>query len=443
MADEQLDILIRTQADTAGSQQVRQEMTKLQEAGVKANEEIGKKTEWLTGRKRELKEALKGVATQFPELAHVAHLALNPVTLAVSGIVGAFGIWKTRVDGLTQAMAGMQLPNVSPEFASRVAGLSDAWGRYADALIKAREAGNALEKQSARNVAAIDNELKLRLQLIEAEKNLAAARGGDKLGTEEKAANQKTAAERAAGQAKLDEGLNTAAELSKRADKRRWEAAGIRVADPAADAEIEAELKKQHDEGQRAKGEASGWIDRIDKFRAEERNPYSLTKDWLKFRITQRYGYTMTPEEAKALEVENVATAEVPINRYNNWMRDRKKGRARQRAHRDELLAGAAADEGAAWSGMEDYQFGQEQLNKSSSAAAVVNAMAALTRALTERAAGLHAYDELGNKAHQGIKSGRNVQAEIQAIAEQRKYNAAVEAYINDLERQIQGLRHR
>ena len=41
--------------------------------------------------KGRLKAAIKGIAFEFPELAHLAHLALNPITLALTGLVLVVG----------------------------------------------------------------------------------------------------------------------------------------------------------------------------------------------------------------------------------------------------------------------------------------------------------------------------------------------------------------
>ena len=40
----------------------------------------------LTGAKHALHKAVKGLKEEFPGLAHVAHMALNPLGLAVAGI---------------------------------------------------------------------------------------------------------------------------------------------------------------------------------------------------------------------------------------------------------------------------------------------------------------------------------------------------------------------
>ncbi len=447
--DENLDILIRTQANTAGAQAVKQELDKVKDAGVSANQEIGKKVEWLAGRKAELKAAVKGLAVEFPLLARLAQLALNPITMAVSAISLAFGIWKSRVEGLTGALQQVELPDISPDHAAHVNAAAVAWGKYAEELNKALSAneGKAVDNR----LKEIDNHLALQLKLIEAQKQvrLASAKAlggpdqaGHTLGAEEDAARKKLEAERRAEQTKLDESLNQAAELSKRADKRRWEAAGIRIAGAEDDSATETELKKRSDAAQKSieqRGVRTGFLTDL---LGREGGRFGPRQLWRGLQYGWKYGWLTDPREALEMERSTGTSEEVSIQRYREWT-GRRRGRAAQRAQRDALLSGAAADEAAAWGGMEDYTFGQAQLDQRIGGARLVNAMEFLTRAIEARTQGNQAAGGLAGEIQRGIMGGGDVSRLGNALAQQTLFNTMLGDYTRDLERQIRDLQSR
>src|ERR1051325_7689301 len=85
-------------ADTKGAQEAKaalqdvdQASKEINQSGDAASKQSEQATEKQTASHKRLKEAIKGVALEFPELAHLAHLALNPISLTLAGIVLVLG----------------------------------------------------------------------------------------------------------------------------------------------------------------------------------------------------------------------------------------------------------------------------------------------------------------------------------------------------------------
>src|SRR5882672_11215312 len=108
--DRQFKIRITTEADLAGAREQANALKDMGQKGVEANQSIAKETEGLTLKKTELRAAVRGLHHEFPELGSIAHLALHPIGLAVAGITGAFAVWQNRVEEMTKALAGVELP---------------------------------------------------------------------------------------------------------------------------------------------------------------------------------------------------------------------------------------------------------------------------------------------------------------------------------------------
>ena len=77
-----------------------------------AMENEGKETEKLRLGKRDLSEAIRGVTREYPMLGEVARAAFEPLVLAIFGIIEAFNIWKERIATLTEALGGIELPDL-------------------------------------------------------------------------------------------------------------------------------------------------------------------------------------------------------------------------------------------------------------------------------------------------------------------------------------------
>src|SRR5579883_2882186 len=114
MPDKEYKIRISTAADPTGLRDTSQGFKDLQESGTQAHQEIGKEAEQLEIKHKDLKSAVKGLHAEFPELSHIARLALNPIAFDVAAITSAFALFNWRVQTLMQTMAGFELPQVTP-----------------------------------------------------------------------------------------------------------------------------------------------------------------------------------------------------------------------------------------------------------------------------------------------------------------------------------------
>jgi hypothetical protein len=102
MADQDLEILIRTQSDLSGVKDAQQGLKDLTGASQDAGAETGR----LTGAKAKLREAIHGLTREFPGLAHAARLGLHPIGLAVGAAAFAFQKFKQAID---TTIANLQL----------------------------------------------------------------------------------------------------------------------------------------------------------------------------------------------------------------------------------------------------------------------------------------------------------------------------------------------
>lgn len=121
MADRNYDIDVKTRADASGAQQAAAAMQDLDKSTKAATESAKKqtkesdeniaKTKQLTSAKRSLKEAVQGLAMEFPILARAISIATNPIAgalLAVSAGITAFasGLQRLREIGRDESLLG-------------------------------------------------------------------------------------------------------------------------------------------------------------------------------------------------------------------------------------------------------------------------------------------------------------------------------------------------
>lgn len=120
MADEQLDILIRTLADTHGAERVSQSLKRLQSDVKQTTAQTGQ----LVTKKRELAAALRAVGTEIPVLGRLTSYLFSPMTLAIGAVVTGFGLIKQA------------LSDINDELESRSA---KNWARMADSIKASRD----------------------------------------------------------------------------------------------------------------------------------------------------------------------------------------------------------------------------------------------------------------------------------------------------------------
>lgn len=131
--DREYRIKIVTTAEPRGARETKDALEDLGKAGKKANEEVAEKTGLLATKKKELKDVVKGLSAEFPELARVGRLALNPISFAVAGITGAFALWRYKVNELTRALGGVELPDIASHITS-VNTLREAYGKLIEQI---------------------------------------------------------------------------------------------------------------------------------------------------------------------------------------------------------------------------------------------------------------------------------------------------------------------
>jgi len=83
MADQDLEIVIRTLADTHGVEKIQSELTKLNTTVADAGKQVG----WLSGQKMQLRQAMRALSFEFPVLGKFTRLIFNPWTAALAGII--------------------------------------------------------------------------------------------------------------------------------------------------------------------------------------------------------------------------------------------------------------------------------------------------------------------------------------------------------------------
>lgn len=124
--DSRLDVLIRVSSDVAGAAPAQQAVKDVAEETKKAGqteEEHGKKTHFLAGRKRELQAALQALGRQFPEVGQMARYLFNPLTAGLG--IASLLINKTK-EGIKQL--------------EETVGITAGWESMASAVEKGKDA---------------------------------------------------------------------------------------------------------------------------------------------------------------------------------------------------------------------------------------------------------------------------------------------------------------
>lgn len=298
MADNQLDILIRIITQELGPQKANEVVKKFTEETKKATEETKKATvatqenTTATDRaftsKKQLKDAVRGLSMEFPILGRLASLALNPISLIVAGIAGAFTIWKRRVDELTISLAGFQMPDVTTDQIARIDAGATALGKFAVEMAKLKDSS----KQVKDDLAAVLKQIKFLEDLRKA--------SGQETGT--------TAAEDEA----LAKEMAAAALEAKAAGKI---AAAGTPGSSEAEAELGGKYKAAAEEAAKAQATARQRLGDI----AEMQDSPWWRKPYDDARFRMRYGNETTYDEARAMEQGNIGSAQTAIDQYRSF----------------------------------------------------------------------------------------------------------------------------
>ncbi len=429
------------------------EKTGGQEAAAAA-EEVGQKVSWLTAQKSDLRAAVRGLKEEFPMLAHVARLAVNPIALAVAGIASSWAIWNQRVNESTRILAGAELPSVSPPEIAHVNSAAEAWASYNVELKKVREtySGIAAEAERAQQAtaAAFENQKKLMEATQAADQaRLQAQRAtGQISGTEFQARSLEgkvnaalsgSASEVKAQQAKIDAKEAEAVELENDAWRKREQAQHIRIASADDDKKTQADLEAQAKEAQNEVDARKANIGRL----VDHMGGTESWKDsvWTKMQILWT---GMSPEEQLAEERAGLERAQIPIQRLNEWNAQRGI-RDQVRGERTNLYQTSSAEQGQA----EDMFFNQvpadqAMLDQKAKTMQLTTLLGVLKEAYDAQGEGAKQAKDMADQINRRVKEGIASNSELlQALEAQRQFNSQVSAWCTQLEQQIGAMRNR
>ncbi len=202
---------------------------------------VGKEAEKTNGFHKQLKDGIKGLATQFPELAHAAHLFINPLTLAVGGLVTAFAILK---DKLSDGSVDLEKhKGFDPVYINKAA---DAWNNYAAAI---KTVGDQTARLKA-DLAAITTHFGVL----------------DKIGGKD---SNPLVAKRQAEQAARAQ-TTAAANLRIKAQQLRQQAAGINVGTEEGDKSVDEKIKRDAEEAKQKNEELESDFTLVDRYEMDK-----------------------------------------------------------------------------------------------------------------------------------------------------------------------------
>jgi len=417
---------------------VTEEAKNSAKAQKEADKEAAEAAKEAREQKHSLKSAVKGLKEEFPELAHLAKLALNPIAFVVAGIGGAWALWNKKIEETTRLFANVELPNNKAMEPGHINAMAEAWAKYAETVEKTVRSLDSVDAVYKHVLDTIDQALARQKALIAAQKAFNdAATSADtpagqraKLSADAQAEVATTGAELAARQKKIDAEQNQAADLDKDAAKKREEASHIRVASQKDDTETlasykanaevaEKEMKEREERRTKLidyKGGTGTWVDSM----------------WVK---AQQFYTGLTVDEMIGQEDQGIASNKRTIDAYSGRLK-RQPGRDKSRAERERLLGEAADEEGR---GLNLFygQSADEQsaLDLDRRSAGQVGGLNQMTRL---RVAQSHAEQQalgLQKEIEQSFKTGAGVSmATLQLLREWR-------ALMTDLQAQIAELR--
>jgi len=411
------DFEIRIKADPsqalAGANQASEALKNLGDTGSGAANKITQDTAKATFAKKELREAVKGLSLQFPLLGRVAALALNPISILVASITGAFSLFRLRVDELTTTLAGLKLPDVSTDQIARIRQATEAWQAFNETMSKAVQNYASVESASGRVLQMIAAETDQKKQLLAAEKALELSRleamktrmpAGDYALARTEIENRYAAAglalETTSRRKQLEERARRVGNQIIEARRKAAEAAGITVGSAEGEAEVEREMRKQAEaasEDLKRRQERLGDL-------AEMRSS-RWQRLWRAPQFYLRYGLSYTGSEARQLEEEAAERDRVIIQRYQDF-KARQPGWAEARARRGRLMSEAGELAGGAFVGQLEVQRDEQSLAREQAAGNLARAMGVVEN--NNRAAGV-----LRTEIQQAVRSGDEAVAEM------------------------------
>ena len=334
----------------------------------------------VTVKKAELKHAIQGLKEEFPALARISQMALNPITLVVAGVGAAFGILKYRVDDAVKTLAGAVLPDISAAKVGQVTAMAEAWKTYKEALDGVVKGYNSVTAASERAIKTLEAEAGQVKKLLDAKRELDLANveadknnmtpveyERKKLEIEARAEDAALGADAATSQKKIDAKRAEAKALREDAAKKLAEAGGIKVGTEEKDAETEAKYEKDANEALAFNKVEQAKIDNMLKLRDGEFGFRDIaTKLETRTHVQSLTGRGAWGGQPSAADInEAIATTRQPmeagsvtIARHDAFLRS-KEARGEARKRRGDLVTEAGSQEGKAW--VIDQQLGEDE----------------------------------------------------------------------------------
>ena len=466
MADEnaQFKITITSDASSVVNETARarnalgqfvQSTKEVGEESLKAGEKgaEGAKESFLSH--HQLAQMVKGLKADFPELAHMAHMALHPVTLATFGIVAAFEIWHRRVEELTVSLGGIEMPDIADEKVGRVTHMVNAWQAFNEALRQTVEASNSVSAASEKTIKHIEEEAKQKEKVLQADKTIELARleanrssmteaayDVARLQIQERYAKAGVAQEQQTRRQMLAEQERHAANLRIDAIAKEREAASIGVGSEEAD---KRNLAKSEKLAKAAEEELKKNEERRS-FLADFTHPNTdLPGNATYF---MRYG-AMGIERAKALEEENRRTLEATIAYYNRELA-KEPARAAARKRREELQTEAGKEMGEAQnieSELPAARSAEQRANRVSNYAAGAASLEHLSNAVAEGVKkGIALRSEAAGQVEHGYSVAPQlmggIQSQTQLLATIGDWQRQIDRQLSELKSQMMDSRH-
>lgn len=299
-----------------------------------------KSVDKLSISKKNLKDAINGLATEFPLLGSVARMALNPITLAVAGIAAGFAIFRDRVEGLKNTLAGIQLPDLSPPDPKQVDVNKEAWDNLANAIGKAIAKYNSAEESSERTSKRIAEEYEYRKKILELMKQgeLAGANTpAEREAIEQRYSSASSVEDKLHARKVEAETLREIVNLTIEAEAKERIAAQAKITSDRNIADLEAQKAAAMEQQAEAKKRQQN---------IPESNMEALMHPFQDYENTKRYGAFVSFDKARAMEQETIDQAQVIIDRANKFSTDERE-KQREALNEAARLRGLAASKQA------------------------------------------------------------------------------------------------
>lgn len=355
-ADKQFTIKVDTEGlveTNKGFQTTEDYLKKVAEATKTSGKEFVKHSEHVAGatlKHGQLKQMVMGLKHEFPELGRIMHLALHPVTLSVAAIAGSFKLFQYRVEELAKTFSQPELKQAKLFDPEHINAAKQAWEGYTEAIKKGKEA-----LESVRQVAKETTQ-----ELANAEtrwKNIADAQREWLVGKQKAAGVPEENLAAIGKQRSLRESFEprersialkaaSIKDMRSEAERKKAEAAGIKIGSSSDDKGTIAQLKAEYEEASLKGAESQQNITDAEAIREKGffgKVPYlgKIAK------FSAKYGVNFTVEQIRKAEQPNIDRERELRERYSTRAKEFEK-REKLRKRREQLLSDAATIENEA-----------------------------------------------------------------------------------------------